>query len=180
LRRRRAREGRGLPLFTYVCGALLLCSLALISYSQQAAAARRSRSSSSSSKQRAGEGRGLPLLTHVWGALLLHSVALISYSQQAAEAAVAARRSRGSSSSSSSSSEDEYIYRIAHGGGGEHHATHSANTAAPFANTFSLAAPFVHRCGGALLLCSLALMAPSSCPPSSFSSNFSSVSSISS
>ena len=136
-------------MFTYVCGALLLCSLALISYSQQAAAARRSRSSSSSSKQRAGEGRGLPLLTHVWGALLLHSVALISYSQQAAEAAVAARRSRGSSSSSSSSSsEDEYIYRIAHGDGGEHHATHSANTTAPFVNKGSGERDGVYRCVG--------------------------------
>ena len=40
------------------------------------------------------------------------------------------------------------MYRIAHGGGGEHHATHSANTAAPFANAVSLAAPFVHRCVG--------------------------------
>ena len=40
------------------------------------------------------------------------------------------------------------MYRIAHGGGGEHHAAHSANTAAPFANTVSFAAPFVHRCVG--------------------------------
>ena len=45
MRRRRAGEWRGLPLFTFVCGALLLSSLALISYSQQAAAAAAARTS---------------------------------------------------------------------------------------------------------------------------------------
>ena len=69
---------------------------------------------------------------------------------------------------------------IAHGGGGKHHAAHSANTAAPFANTVSLAAPFVHRCVGRAFVVLSRAYGTVILPTSSFSSNFSSVSSISS